>query len=60
MAMAGEMAQWVKALAALPKDPGSILEPTWQLTTACNSSSRGYDTLTHTYMPHMQTKHPCM
>ena len=34
---AGEMAQWLGTLAALPEDPGSIAAPTWQLTTVCNS-----------------------
>ena len=33
---AGEMAQWLRALTALPKDPG-FPKPTWQLTTVCNS-----------------------
>jgi hypothetical protein len=40
---AGEMVQRLRACAALPEDLGSV--PTWQLTTACNSSSRGYNTL---------------
>ena len=37
---AGEMAQQLRALSALPEDPGSIPGPTWQLTTVCNFSSR--------------------
>jgi hypothetical protein len=36
----GEMAQWLRALAALPEDPGSIPATTWQLLAAYNSSSR--------------------
>jgi len=53
---AGEMAQWLRALTALPEDPDSIqfLAPIWQLTTVCNSSYEGSDTLTQTYM---QAKH---
>jgi hypothetical protein len=39
------MAQAVRALAALPNDPGSVLAPTWQLTTAYNTNSRGPNTL---------------
>jgi hypothetical protein len=51
------MAQWLRALTALPEDPGfNSQHPHWQLTTICNSSSRGSDTLTQTYM---QAKHPC-
>jgi len=30
---AGELVQQLRALAALPEDPGSIPTPTWQLTT---------------------------
>jgi hypothetical protein len=41
---AGGMAQQLTALAALPEDPASTLSPTQQLTTVCNSSSRGSDT----------------
>ena len=42
------MGQQLKVPAALLKDPGSIPGvqfpiPTWQLTTVCNSSSRGSD-----------------
>ena len=42
--------QWLRALAALAGDLGSVLgsrpvEPTWQLTTICNTSPRGSDTL---------------
>lgn len=45
------MGQQLKVPAALLKDPGSIPGvqfpiPTWQLTTVCNSSSRGSDALT--------------
>lgn len=37
---AGEMAQWLGALAALPENLSSITVPTWQLTIVCDSSSR--------------------
>jgi hypothetical protein len=38
---AGRMAQCLRVFAALAEDPGSILSThVWQLTTACNSSSR--------------------
>ena len=47
---AGEVAQCLRALAALPEGPGSFLAPTWQLTIVCNFSSQGSDTLTQTYM----------
>jgi hypothetical protein len=42
----GQMAQWLGALAALPEDPGSVPSNHigW-LTTACNSSSSGFDNL---------------
>lgn len=43
------MAEQLRALAALPEDLGSILRPTWQLTTACNSRSRGPGTLTEAH-----------
>lgn len=36
---ARETTQWTGALAALPENPGLILEPTWQLTAMYNSSS---------------------
>ena len=35
------MAQWLRSLAALAEDPGSVPAPTWRLATVCNSSSRG-------------------
>jgi hypothetical protein len=35
----------------------SVPAPTWQLTTVCNSSSRGSNTLTQA---HMQAKHQRM
>lgn len=39
--VAGEMAQWLKALSALPEDIGPIPRlHIWWLTTTCNSSSR--------------------
>jgi hypothetical protein len=41
---AGEIAQQLRALAALPKDPGSISRSTWQLTIVRNSIFRGSDT----------------
>lgn len=49
---AGEMVQQLQALAILPEDLGSLLSTDmvqW-LTTLCNSSSRGSDPLTETYM----------
>lgn len=36
-----ELAQQLKALAALPEAPGHL----WQLTTICNSSSKESDAL---------------
>jgi hypothetical protein len=48
---AGEMVQWLRALDTLPKD-GFNPATTWQL----NSSCRGLDILTQTYM---QAKHQC-
>lgn len=53
---AGELVQQLKALAALPNDPGSILRTHLQLTTVFNYGFRGTDTLTHTYM---QAEHQC-
>ncbi|EGV94222.1 hypothetical protein I79_003055 [Cricetulus griseus] len=45
------MAQWLRALAILPKDPGSISQhPHGSLQLSVNSSSRGPDTLIQTYM----------
>lgn len=35
----------LRALTALPKDMGPIPSTQWQLTTICNSSSRGSDAL---------------
>jgi hypothetical protein len=43
---AGEMAQWLGALAALPKGWIQFQAHTRQLTTVCNFSSKGPDTLT--------------
>jgi hypothetical protein len=40
------MVQWLKALAALPEDPGS----TWQLTPVSTPVSGRSGTLTQTYM----------
>jgi hypothetical protein len=42
------MAQHLKTLTALPEDPGSVPRTHRQLTTVCNSSSKGYNTITHT------------
>jgi hypothetical protein len=40
------MAQWLRALAALPLDPDLIPSThTWQLIIVCNSSLRGSDAL---------------
>jgi hypothetical protein len=44
----GEMAQWLGALAALPKDPGSISSTHTATYNVCNSSSRESDALTQT------------
>ena len=41
---AGEVAQWLRALAALPKDPDSVLS-IYITAHNCNSSSNGSDTL---------------
>ena len=41
----GEVAQQLRAMAALPQDLGSILPSTWWLTKTYNSFSKGYDTL---------------
>ena len=43
--LAGQMAQWLRALVALPEDLGSILAPTWWFTTICYSRARGCDAL---------------
>jgi hypothetical protein len=43
-----EMVQWLRELAALPKDLGSVPALTWQLTTVCNFNFRGSDTFTQT------------
>ena len=65
--VAGEVAWWLRALAALPEDLGSISSTHWWLTTTCNNSStRGFDTLLVSlgirFIPstqtNMQTKHP--
>ncbi|KAL6077744.1 hypothetical protein STEG23_007898, partial [Scotinomys teguina] len=45
----GEMALQLRALAALPEDPGSI-PSTHMAAHNCNFSSRASDTLTQTYM----------
>jgi hypothetical protein len=42
---AGEMAQWLRALAALPEDLGWIPSTHMVATTICSSSSRGSDAL---------------
>ena len=44
-----ERAQWL-SLAARSEDPCSNPTPTWQLITACTSSSKGPDSLTQTYI----------
>jgi hypothetical protein len=47
----GEMAQRVRALAALPEDLGSFPAPTWQAAHPCLTlQSRGPKTLTQTYI----------
>lgn len=53
---AGEMAQWSRALAALPEIQVQFLAPIQQYTPSCNSSSRGSNTLTQIYT---QAKHNC-
>ena len=44
------MAQWLRAPAALPGDPGSIPCTYMEVTTVCHSSSRGSGTLAETYV----------
>ena len=39
-----EMAWWSRALVTLLGNANSILAPTWQLITICNSSPQGFDT----------------
>jgi hypothetical protein len=51
---AGEMAQRLRALTALPEVLGSI--PSNHMPTDCDSSSRGSNTPTQTYM---WAKHGC-
>lgn len=42
----GKMAGWLRALAVLEEDGVSqFLTPIWQLTTTCNSNSRGCEAL---------------
>lgn len=53
---AGEMAQWLRALAAVLENMGSIPSMNWQLTTVCNCSYWGSDTFTEKYM---ESKHQC-
>jgi hypothetical protein len=48
------MAQQLRAVSSLLEDPSSIPITSWQLKTDYNSSSRGFITLTQTYM---QAKH---
>jgi hypothetical protein len=38
MVGAGEMAQWIGAPAALPEDPGSIPNTTWELKLSSSNS----------------------
>lgn len=63
MWLEGERTQQVRALAALPEDPGSTPAPTWQLIAVCNSRPSVFFwplwTL-HTLGTHtcMQAKHP--
>jgi outer membrane biosynthesis protein TonB len=47
---AGEMTQQLKEL-LFQRTWIQFPAPTWQLTTVCNSSSRGSGTLTQTHMP---------
>jgi hypothetical protein len=47
---AGLMARWLRTLAAPPEDQGLSLRLTWQLTTVCNSISRGSETFTQMSM----------
>ena len=46
---AGEMAQWLRALAAVPEDPGSIFS-NHMAVPVHKSCSKTSDTLTDTYM----------
>jgi hypothetical protein len=43
---AGEMSQWLRTLAVLAENPGSIPSTHKQLTAVCNSRSRESDNLT--------------
>ena len=47
---AGEMAQQLRAQAALSEDPDSISSTHMAATIVSNASSRGSDTITQTYM----------
>jgi hypothetical protein len=44
----GQMTQWLKTLAAILEDPGSIPSIHTAAHNVCNSSSREADTLTQT------------
>lgn len=50
----GDVAQRLRALAALEEDLGSTHSTTWQLTAVYHSSFREFDTLTQIYV---QAKH---
>jgi hypothetical protein len=41
------MAQWLRALAALPEDPGSISSTHMAAHNICNSCPRESDSITH-------------
>lgn len=55
---AAEVAQQVRALVSLAKDPDSVPAPTW-LTDMHNSSSRGYDSLLPTPAGTIHTHDTC-
>ena len=48
------MVQGLRALAALPDDPGSFPAPTRQLTIICDTSARGSNTFLHPQAPGTQ------
>jgi hypothetical protein len=53
----GEMAQWLRALAALPEDLRPIPNPDLAAHTVCNSSSSGSNFLTQTCKPNNTSTH---
>ena len=59
----GEIAQWLRAVVALPEDQVWFPVPIWQLPTTCNSNLGTFNAL---FWPQRaldagdaETKHPC-